>query len=77
MYSPLHHLQTDPLSRLRCGGLWLGLMALLGCQPSAPPAPTAPTTGQLVTEVERVLPGVKDKIAAQQASGWSPVEAGE
>ena len=45
------------------------MMALLGCQPSAPPAPTAPTTGQLVTEVERVLPGVKDKIAAQQASG--------
>ncbi len=69
MYSPLHHLHTDTLSRLRCGGLWLGLMALLGCQPSAPPAPTAPTTGQLVTEVERVLPGVKDKIAAQQASG--------
>ena len=69
MHSPLHQLHTNTLSRLRCGGLCLGVMALLGCQPSAPPAPTAPTADQLVAEVERVLPGVKDKIAAQQARG--------
>ena len=61
MHSPLELLLTDMLSRLRCGWLCLGVMALLGCQPGAPPAPSAPTAGPLVTEVGRVLPDVKDE----------------
>ena len=67
MHSPLELLVTNMLSRLRCGWLCLGAMALLGCQPGTPPAPTGPAAEQLVAEVERVLPDVKDKLTQKPA----------
>ncbi len=68
---------TNPqrLAGLRAWGLCLGLMAVFGCQPSAPPAPPAITpppsitVDQLVAEAERVVPGMQDKLAAKQAGG--------
>lgn len=55
---------TGPFTGLRCWGLGLGLVALLGCQPSGP-APKTPEqvieeSQKTVREVEAVLAAVKE-----------------
>ena len=61
MLHPPARFLTGPLTSLRCWGLGLGLVALLGCQPSAP---TPKTPEQVIEESKKIVQEVEADISA-------------